>query len=182
MRLRSKRRWVAVAALIGVALTTGLVHGDGGDDGSSEVKRGLEIAPMPLDLRGKNRALVGLGSYIVNAQAGCNDCHSVRQFASGGDPYLGQSKIIDTEAYLLGGRAFGPFVVSRNLRPELPSGLPAGLTYEQFERVMRTGIDLDQVHPQISPLLQVMPWPAYQDMTERDLRAIYEYLSALPHA
>ncbi|MEP6703126.1 MAG: hypothetical protein ABJB04_09040, partial [Betaproteobacteria bacterium] len=29
-------------------------------------------------------------------------------------------------------------------------------------------------------LLQIMPWPSYQDMTETDLRAIYEYLSAIP--
>ena len=31
-------------------------------------------------------------------------------------------------------------------------------------------------------LLQVMPWPNYQDMRRRDLTAIYAYLSALPHA
>ena len=35
---------------------------------------------------------------------------------------------------------------------------------------------------QFGPLLQVMPWPAYANMTEHDLRAIYEYLSAIPHA
>ena len=29
----------------------------------SQVKQGLAIAPVPLDLRGKNRALVALGSY-----------------------------------------------------------------------------------------------------------------------
>jgi len=38
------------------------------------------------------------------------------------------------------------------------------------------------VHPELSPLLQVMPWPVYQDLTDRDLRAIYEYLRAIPHA
>jgi len=27
-----------------------------------------------------------------------------------------------------------------------------------------------------------MPWPVYQSMTDRDLKAIYEYLSAIPHA
>jgi hypothetical protein len=47
---------------------------------------------------------------------------------------------------------------------------------------MRTGVDLDHVHPMISPLLQVMPWPVYQDLTERDLQAIYEYLSVIPTA
>jgi hypothetical protein len=29
-------------------------------------------------------------------------------------------------------------------------------------------------------LLQIMPWPNDQDMTDRDLEAIYEYLSAIP--
>ena len=29
-------------------------------------------------------------------------------------------------------------------------------------------------------LLQVMPWPVFSKMTDRDLRAIYEYLSAIP--
>jgi len=29
-------------------------------------------------------------------------------------------------------------------------------------------------------LLQVMPWPVFGKKTDRDLRAIYEYLSALP--
>jgi hypothetical protein len=42
------------------------------NDDESKIKRGFEIAPVPLNLEGKNRALVGLGSYIVNAQAGCN--------------------------------------------------------------------------------------------------------------
>jgi hypothetical protein len=29
-------------------------------------------------------------------------------------------------------------------------------------------------------LLQVMPWPTFQNMTDHDLRAIYEYLSSIP--
>jgi hypothetical protein len=29
-------------------------------------------------------------------------------------------------------------------------------------------------------LLQVMPWPTYQKMTEHDLKAIYEYVKAIP--
>ena len=29
-------------------------------------------------------------------------------------------------------------------------------------------------------LLQVMPWPEYQDWTDHDLVAIYEYLKAIP--
>jgi hypothetical protein len=28
--------------------------------------------------------------------------------------------------------------------------------------------------------LQIMPWPIYHNMTNHDLRSIYEYLSAIP--
>ena len=31
-------------------------------------------------------------------------------------------------------------------------------------------------------LLQVMPWPIYRHMSDRELRAIYEYLRAIPSA
>jgi hypothetical protein len=49
---------------------------------------------------------------------------------------------------------------------------------------MRTGRDLRNRLPHVpsqeNDLLQVMPWPVFQDMTGRDLRAIYEYLRAIP--
>lgn len=147
--------------------------------GDTRVQRGLDIAPVPLNLKGKNRLLVGLGSYIVNAQAGCNDCHTHPNFAEGGDPYQGQTKHINVAQYLSGGRQFGPFT-SRNLTPGAESGLPADMTFKQFEDAMRKGTDMDLAHPQISPLLQVMPWSVYTDMTDCDLRAVYEYLRAIP--
>jgi len=146
------------------------------------VKLGLQMAPVPLDLTGKDRNLVGIGSYIVNAQAGCNDCHTNPPFAPGGDPFLGQPKQINADGYLKGGVAFGPFV-SRNLRPNA-QGRPAGLKLEEFLLVMHSGLDLKHIPPPVpSPqvdLLQVMPWPVYGMMTDDDLRAIYEYLRALP--
>jgi hypothetical protein len=148
------------------------------DDEESRIQRGFAIAPVPLNLQGKNRALVGLGSYIVNAQGGCNDCHTHPSYAPGGDPFLGEPKQINAAQYLAGGRQFGPFT-SRNLTPDPTTGLPADLTFEQFLEVMRQGTDFDLKHPQISPLLQVMPWPVFGDMTNRDLRAIYEYLRAI---
>jgi hypothetical protein len=129
---------------------------------------------VPLDLKGKNRALVGLGSYIVNAQGGCNDCHTNPPYADGGSPFEGQQKQINTTHYLAGGMSFGP-VTSTNITPD-DAGLPAGLTFKQFKRLIRTGFDESE-----GRLLQVMPWPVYQDMTTRDLKAIYEYLRAIPH-
>ena len=104
----------------------------------------------------------------------------IRLYAAGGDPFEGEPKHINAEHYLAGGMEFGPFV-SRNLTPDADTGKPEW-TFQEFRRIMRTGIDLDNAHPQISPLLQVMPWPVFQSLTNRDLRAIYEYLSAIPHA
>ncbi|NCT68250.1 MAG: cytochrome C [Rhodanobacteraceae bacterium] len=153
----------------------------GNDDGdNSRVQQGFAIAPVPLNLRGKNRALVGLGSYLVNAVGGCNDCHTNPSYVDGGDPFLGQPKQVNAAGYLAGGQTFGPFV-SRNLTPDT-HGLPAGLTWPQFATTIRTGHDFDCAPgaPPPCPLLQVMPWPTYQDMVERDLRAIYEYLRAIP--
>jgi hypothetical protein len=160
-------------------------NGQNGDDqGSSDaarIRRGFDIAPVFLNLAGKNRALVGLGSYIVNAQAGCNDCHTWPNFAPNGDPYRGQPKMINSTNYLAGGRPFGPFR-SRNLTPDPTSSMTPEERYQEFVNIMRTGVDPDSLHPQFGPLLQVMPWSVYQDMTDRDLRAIFEYLSAIPHA
>jgi hypothetical protein len=34
--------------------------------------------------------------------------------------------------------------------------------------------------PNNGDLLQVMRWPFFRDMTDHELRAIYEYLSAVP--
>jgi hypothetical protein len=156
-------------------------------DPDERVLVGFKIAPVPLKFSDDNYGLVGLGSYLVNAVAGCNDCHTFPNYAPGGDPFRGQPKQVNTKNYLAGGRQFPipPPVnftfVSRNLTPET-NGLPAGLTFDEFLLVMRTGIDLDHTPPQFGPLLQVMPWPVYQDMTDRDLLAIYEYLRAIPHA
>lgn len=148
------------------------------EDSGLEVRIGFAISPVPLNLKGKDRELVGLGSYLVNAAGGCNDCHTNPPFAPGGDPYMGEPKKVNAERYMAGGVVFGPFV-ARNITP-YEKGLPAGLTFAQFNRTMRTGINLKRAHPQISPLMQVMPWPVYQSLTPRHMRAIYEYLSAIP--
>lgn len=187
-----------VLAIICSALLLGIatVRADDESNDEAKVKRGLEIAPVKLDLRNKNRALVGLGSYIVNAVSGCNGCHSAgpqTQFLPGGNPYFGQAEETNPATYLGGGRDFGPYpfpnspthIVSRNLTPD-HTGLPiGGDTFDEFRTTIRTGVDPDQLHPNLPPpfagtLLQIMPWPEYRNMTDRDLRAIYEYLSAIP--
>jgi len=43
--------------------------------------------------------------------------------------------------------------------------------------LIRTGRDPDD-----GEILQVMPWPVFRNMSDHDLRAIYEFLHAIPHA
>lgn len=165
-----------------VCLGMALLGADqGGEDSSdhetSRVQAGFNYARsqgIALDLRRKNRSLVGLGSYLVNAVGGCNDCHTAPPFIA--DPYafLGAPKQVNISCYLAGGTPFGPFV-SRDITP-WEDGKPAGLTREEFVHVLRTGEDPDRP----GQVLHVMPWPVYQAMTDRDLRAIYEYLLAIP--
>jgi hypothetical protein len=129
-----------------------------GNNGQSEVQRGFEIAPVLLELRGLNRSLVGEGSYYVNGISDCVGCHS------GATGHLG------------GGVNFGG-VFSRNLTPDA-QGRPAGLTFSEFEQVIRFGVDFKGLPPP-GPLV-IMPWPAYRNGTDRYVEALYEYLRAIP--
>jgi hypothetical protein len=129
----------------------------------ARAKRGLEISPVPLALDGldaRQRMLVGLGSYIVNAASDCAGCH-------GGPP-----------AFLAGGTPFelggGLVVWTRNLTPDPATGLP--LSHDQFVEALRTGRDFhgDQ------GMLVVMPWTTLRWSSDLDLDAIYAYLRAIP--
>jgi hypothetical protein len=178
-------------------------------DYDSLIRTGFEIAPVPLNLKGKNPALVGLGSFIVNAVAGCHHCHHAdpstgpsNEFLMGNNPYDGQQPAkINPATYLGGGNDFGsvgpptnPDIISRNLTPD-KTGLPVGgMTFAQFQQVMRNGTDFDHLHPTcsgppngtcLSPpfdgtVLQIMPWPYFKNMPDVFISAIYEYLSTIP--
>lgn len=205
---------------------------------------GYAIAPVPLNLEGKNRDLVGLGSFIVNAQADCNGCHTAGgppnfNYANNGNPYFLSQPLgtkTDPTTYLAGGSPFGqavpssaavggfpsgsvpasyppdgypidpttgfpyagPVIISRNLTPD-KNGRPEGHTLSEFKEILRTGKDFDNIHPTclsdsdpnialgvcVPPpvdggKLQVMPWPLFHNMTDHQIEAIYEYLSAIP--
>jgi len=149
-------------------------HDDGSDN---RVQRGFELVPkgVKLNMMGKDRALVGLGSYNVNT-GGCIDCHSHPTYAPGSDPYLGQPEMIDATQYLSGGRQFGPFITAPNLTPD-HAGRPAGLTRAQFIKTLRTG---HNPHDPAGQILQVMPWTTIGKKTDRDLESMFEYLRAIP--
>ncbi len=140
---------------------------------------------------------------------GCHSAGPATEYAAGHNPYqrLGPftpPKIVNPVTYLGGGRDFGqigpitsstvpPHIVSRNLTPD-QTGVPAGGFAEFFDS-LRNGVDHDQLHPNCNGttitsncfnppfngnLLQVMPWPDLQELTDHDLHAIYTYLTAIP--
>ena len=146
--------------------------GDGGDNGEIwKIQKGFEIAPVSLNLKGKDRALVGLGSYLVNAVADCNGCHTAdpsTEYAADGNPYLlGTTKTkVNQATYLGGGQDFGkvgpppsPDIISRNLTPD-KTGLPeGGRSFKEFLQIMRKGTDLDNLHPNCSATVTTNCFP-----------------------
>jgi hypothetical protein len=136
----------------------------------AKIQQGLKIAPVPLNMTGKDPNLVGYGSYLVNVANDCNFCHTAGgppnfNFAAGGNPYFGQHpKKTDPTTYLAGGTDFfsalppgfyapgygdyvGPDIISRNLTPDKTGRPEGGHTFEQFKQIFRTGVDLDHLHP-----------------------------------
>jgi len=197
---------LAVLVLGGMLISPGRGQ-DSGNDDESRIQQGLAIAPVKLNLEGKDRALVGLGSYIVNAQVDCNGCHTsaplnnpALEWLPGGVPYFGQHPtVVNPQYYLGGGQHFTlipgfPDIISRNLTPDKTGRPEGGHTFDEFLTILRTGKDFDHLHPTCTgapngkclpppfdgDLLQIMPWPSFQNMTDHDIRAIYEYLSAIP--
>ncbi len=176
----------------------------------SRIRIGFAIAPVPLNLHHKNPALVGLGSYIVNTEGcnDCHSAGPATEYVvPGGNPYFGRPKQVNAAKYLGGGRDFGPLgapgnpsadIISRNLTPapDNETGLPGGdITYPEFVEIIRYGTDFDHLHPTCTGgvlnsgcvpapfdgnLLQVMPWPNFKNFTDLELRAVYEYLRAVP--
>lgn len=237
---RRSNRLVKLAAGTGLTLCVAILGGtpdasrplqagDLNDNREEELIRlGFQIAPVPLNLQDKDPDLVGLGSFLVNAVADCNGCHTAGvppnlNYAAGGNPYFNQKAVVDPTVYLSGGQDFGPVgtptgplmyagpdIIARNLTPDKTGRAEGGRTFAQFVQAIRHGTDFDHIHPTCttqqmtlievttnpaelpvciptSPgntvdgnLLQVMPWPAFASMTDHQLHAIYEYLSAIP--
>jgi hypothetical protein len=121
---RSVVALAAVAAAVTLSTPNRLRAQDAGNSDESQlVTIGYAIAPVPLNLAGKTaaqRILVGLGSFIVNAQSDCNGCHTAGgppnfNYANNGNPYFLNQPLgtkTDPATYLAGGTPFGQAVPS----------------------------------------------------------------------
>ena len=164
---------VGVVLTLGVIALTGMLSGSPraqtrdyrDNDEESLVHIGFEISPVRLNLEGKDRNLVGLGSFLVNAAGDCNGCHTGGgppnfNYAAGGNPYFNQKTKVDPTVYLSGGQDFGPVgtptgpsgyagpdIIARNLTPDKTGRAEGGNTLAQFKQIMRNGTDFDHLHP-----------------------------------
>jgi cytochrome c553 len=142
-------------------------------------------APEPDASRAPER--IQRGKYLV-AVTGCHDCHSPKSDA----------QMTPDASRLLSGRPVttpppsqstqevrasldltawaGPWGNSyaANLTPDLETGLGARYTEAAFIKTIRTGRK-----PEGEVLLPPMPWPAFRNMTDEDLKAVYAYLTSL---
>lgn len=143
---------------------------------------------------GRDVARVARGKYLVAVLA-CNDCHTPHKPGPEG-PEPDMTKMLSghpqglamPEASAANGpwiwqgaatmTAFaGPWGVSyaANLTPDVNTGLGIW-TEEMFVKAIRTGKHFGVSRPIMPP----MPWPAFRNASDEDLKSIYAYLRSIP--
>jgi hypothetical protein len=133
------------------------------------------------------------GQYLVSIM-GCNDCHTplkmgpkgpepdMTRFLSGHPEQMGPLPAAKPQGpWLWSGAgtntAFaGPWGVSytANLTPDQNTGLGIW-TEEMFVKAIRTGRHMGTAREIMPP----MPWPAFRNASDEDLKSIYAYLRTL---
>jgi mono/diheme cytochrome c family protein len=103
------------------------------------------------------------GKYIAFTVGQCNSCHTKRDNIGNfiGEPLAGGATWEEED---------GTYT-SANLTPDDSTGRITHWSEEVFIRRFRAGRVLEK-----SP----MPWEAYENMTEQDLKALYAYFRSLP--
>ena len=165
---------VGVVTVIVMSAGSTAVNADDRDSHTNLAKIGLSIAPAFINMQGLDRELVGLGSFIVNAQADCNGCHGsdpANEFLPTNNPYflapnnypavtnqatylnggqnfgtVGPGVVQDVNSPLYAGPGLGPNIITRNLTPDYTGNPAGGLDLGMFINVLRTGHDYDHLH------------------------------------
>lgn len=151
------------------------VHAGEENSDQNLVEIGLRIAPHFIHIEGKDRDLVGLGSFIANAQADCNGCHGsdpANEYLPTNNPFFlppnnsparfnqatylnggqnfgpaGPGIVQNPNSPLFGGPGLGPNIITRNLTPDYTGNPEGGVGLEKFIAIMRRGHDYDHLHP-----------------------------------
>jgi mono/diheme cytochrome c family protein len=189
----SVRQLLAVTASAGLIVMAG-VSAHTATQGTGSTAAGGAAAskagPAKAAAGSKSGGSVARGEYLVNAM-GCHDCHTpAKMGANGPEPDMSHS---------LGGHPAsvavppppapagpwigsvtgtftawsGPWGVSytANLTPDKATGL-GEWTEQQFVDTIRTGRRQGRGREILPP----MPWPAFKNLNDADLKAIFAYL------
>jgi len=135
------------------------------------------------------------GRYLVES-IGCGDCHTPKKMGPQGPvedherllsghpenavhppaPRLGDGPWIAVGTWDLTAWS-GPWGVSytKNLTPDENTGI-GSWSEDTFVAALRTGRHMGVSRPILPP----MPWTAYRNLSDDDLKAIYAYLRAIP--
>ena len=120
-----------------------------------------DVERSPFAIIGKFCAEARRGEQLV-ATEGCTDCHT--------PPKTGPDGRVPDASRLLSGHGF-----AANLTPDRETGL-GDWTEQNFIEAMRTGRHLGRGRPLLPP----KHWPAVNQHTDAELRAIYLYLRSIP--
>jgi len=151
---------------------------------------GARASDTPAQAQASKTDMVKRGEYLVNAM-GCNDCHTPMKMGANGPEY-------DTTRYLSGHQAdeklppppgpSGPWVASvsasgtawsgpwgisytQNITPDMETGI-GNYTEAQFVMTIREGKKQGRGREILPP----MPWPAFKNLSDDDLKSIYAFL------
>lgn len=140
-------------------------------------------------------ARIKRGEYLVKS-IGCDDCHSPKRMGAHGPEIIPELRLsgfqkngklppLDTRPVKNGWALFapdltaavGPWGISyaANLTPD-QTGI-GNWKEENFLRAIREGLSKGLVGNR--PLLPPMPWFAYKNMTDDDLKSIFAYLKTI---
>jgi hypothetical protein len=154
--------------------------------------------PASLPPADSTQTAVERGRQIV-VTSGCHDCHTPKKLGPKGlEPDMDRMLSGHPEAFKIGApyqpAAGSPWAVATNdmltawsgpwgvsfaanLTPDTNTGLRSGVwTEELFIKALRTGKHMGTSREILPP----MPWNFYAEMSDEDLKAIWDYLGTIP--
>ena len=164
---------------------------------SFSARRGLSISPVALADPNPGKgpspraqdawggASVGVGSYIANALAHCNDCHTHPDRTAGGAK-------VNTAAFLAGGTVFAtppplqPLLRTVRATSANLEGASHGFFHEaddswtRFHAIVTTGTLVDETPARRLAFPMNLVAANLANLLESDLRGVYDWAKAIP--